>query len=516
MGKEVLLVVDAVANEKGVPREVIFGAMEAALASAARKRYNEDIDARVAIDRKTGDYSSFRRWEVIELGDEEEVEFPDRQLTLAEAVERDPEVEVGGFVEEPMESVEFGRIAAQAAKQVIVQRVREAERSLVVDAYQDRVGELINGIVKRVERGSVYLDLGSNAEAYIPSRQMIPGESVRNGDRLRAFLYEVRHELRGPQLFASRSAKEFLIELFQLEVPEIGQGLIEIKGAARDPGRRAKIAVHALDSRTDPIGACVGMRGSRVQAVSNELAGERIDIILWDENPAQFVINAMAPAEVSSIVVDEDRRTMDIAVEEDKLSQAIGRGGQNVRLASELSGWELNVLTVADAERKSEEESLEVQKLFMDGLDVDEEVAAILVQEGFTNVEEIAYVPESELLNISEFDEDVVTELRRRARDALLTQLIVREEELEEHQPAADLIGLEGMTEAIAYRLAEKGIQTRDDLAECAVDELEEIDGLDAEKAADLIMKARAHWFEDEPESTEAKDDVDQETAKGA
>ncbi|GAB4186619.1 MAG: transcription termination factor NusA [Wenzhouxiangellaceae bacterium] len=511
MGKEVLLVVDAVANEKGVPREVIFGAIEAALASAARKRYNEDIDARVAIDRRTGEYESFRRWEV--LDDEEEIEFPDRQLTLTEAREQQPDIEVGGFIEEPMESVAFGRIAAQAAKQVIVQRVREAERSLVVDAYQDRVGELINGIVKRVERGSIYLDLGSNAEAYIPNRQMIPGESVRNGDRLRAYLADVRLEQRGPQLFASRSAKEFLIELFRLEVPEIGQGLIEIKGAARDPGRRAKIAVHALDNRTDPIGACVGMRGSRVQAVSNELAGERIDIILWDENPAQFVINAMAPAEVSSIVVDEDGRTMDIAVEEDKLSQAIGRGGQNVRLASELTGWDLNVLTVADAERKSEEESQEVQKLFMEGLDVDEEVAAILVQEGFTNVEEVAYVPETELLAIAEFDEDIVNELRRRARDALLTQLIAREEALEEHKPADDLLALEGMNESLAYRLAERGIQTRDDLAECAVDEVEDLEGLDSETAAALIMRARAHWFEDE---TEDNDDQTTGTAQGA
>ncbi|MCG8464980.1 MAG: transcription termination factor NusA [Xanthomonadales bacterium] len=515
MGKEVLLVVDAVANEKGVPREVIFGAMEAALASAARKRYNEDIDARVAIDRATGDYSSFRRWEVVEdLEDEEldELEFPDRQYTLTQAREIKPSIEVGEFIEEPMESVEFGRIAAQAAKQVIVQRVREAERSLVVDAFKDRVGELVNGIVKRVERGSVYLDLGGNAEAYIPSRHMIPGESVRNGDRLRAYLFDVRLEPRGPQLFASRTDKEFLIELFQLEVPEIGQGLIEIKGAARDPGRRAKIAVHALDNRTDPIGACVGMRGSRVQAVSNELAGERIDIILWDENPAQFVINAMAPAEVSSIVVDEDGRTMDIAVEEEKLSQAIGRGGQNVRLASELSGWDLNVLTVADAERKSEEESREVQQLFMQRLDVDEEVAAILVQEGFTNVEEIAYVPESELMTVSEFDEDMVNELRRRARDALLTQLIAREEELDEHQPSQDLLDLEGMPEVVAYRLAEKGVQTRDDLAECAVDELEDIKGLDAEQAAALIMRARAHWFNDADEDADDSSD----TAKGA
>ena len=363
MSKEILLVVDAVSNEKGVEKDVIFEALEAALASAARKRNNDEMDVRVAIDRETGEYETFRRWEVLE--DDAEIEFEDCQLLLSAAQEQDPELAVGDFIEEPMDNVEFGRIAAQAAKQVIVQRVREAERAQVVEAYLEREGELINGIVKRIERGNVYLDLGSNAEAFVAQRHMIQGETVRPGDRLRAFLYEVKAELRGPQLFASRTIKEFLIALFELEVPEIGQELISIMGGARDPGRRAKIAVRSNDPRTDPIGACVGMRGSRVQAVSNELAGERIDIILWDDNPAQFVINAMAPAEVASIVVDEERNAMDIAVEESNLSQAIGRGGQNVRLASELSGWELNVLTVEDADKKSIEEAQKVLGTFM-------------------------------------------------------------------------------------------------------------------------------------------------------
>ena len=501
MSKEILLVVDAVSNEKGVEKDVIFGALEAALASAARKRSNEEMDVRVAIDRETGDYETFRRWEVLE--DDAEMEFEEAQVFLREALEQDPEIEVGGFIEEPMENVEFGRIAAQTAKQVIVQRVREAERAQVIEAFEDREGELVTGIVKRIERGNVYLDLGSNAEAFISQRHMIQGETVRPGDRLRAYLYEVRAETRGPQLFASRTIKEFLIALFELEVPEIGQELITIMGGARDPGRRAKIAVRSNDPRTDPIGACVGMRGSRVQAVSNELAGERIDIILWDENPAQFVINAMAPAEVASIVVDEEHQAMDIAVEESNLSQAIGRGGQNVRLASELTGWELNVLTIEDAEKKSEEEAQKVLETFMQRLDVGEDVATILVQEGFSNVEEVAYVPESELLEIREFDEEIVTELRRRARDSLLTQLIAKEEVLDENRPAEDLLGLEGMTERLAYRLAERGIRTQEDLAELSVDELVEIDEMEEQAAADLIMAARAPWFEEEEAETE-------------
>ena len=497
MSKEILLVVDAVSNEKGVGKDVIFGALEAALASAARKLSDEERDVRVAIDRSTGDYETFRRWQVIE--DDEEMEFPDAQILLKDEKEIDPEIEVGGYIEEPMENAEFGRIAAQTAKQVIVQRVREAERAQVVEEYQDRAGELINGIVKRVERGNVYLDLGGNAEAFISQRHMIPGESVRPGDRLRAYLYEVRAEPRGPQLFASRTIVEFLVALFELEVPEIGQELITIMGGARDAGRRAKIAVRSNDRRTDPIGACVGMRGSRVQAVSNELAGERIDIILWDENPAQFVINAMAPAEVASIVVDEENGSMDIAVEESNLSQAIGRGGQNVRLASELSGWVLNVLTIEQAEQKSEEEGRAILERFMQRLDVGEDVANILVQEGFSNIEEVAYVPESELLEIEEFDEEMVTEIRRRARDALLTQLIAKEEILDQNAPEEDLLQLDGMTERLAYRLAENGVRTQEDLAELSTDELQEFDAdMTEEEAAALIMAARAPWFAEE------------------
>jgi N utilization substance protein A len=496
MSKEILLVVDAVSNEKGVSKDVIFGALEAALASAARKLEGDERDVRVAIDRSTGDYETFRRWEVIE--DDEEMEFEAAQMFLADARKIDPEIEVGGFIEEPMENAGFGRIAAQTAKQVIVQRVREAERAQVVEEYENRAGELVNGIVKRVERGNVYLDLGGNAEAFISQRNMIPGESVRPGDRLRAFLYEVKAEPRGPQLFASRTIVEFLVALFELEVPEIGQGLLTIMGGARDPGRRAKIAVRSNDKRTDPIGACVGMRGSRVQAVSNELAGERIDIILWDENPAQFVINAMAPAEVASIVVDEENQSMDIAVEESNLSQAIGRGGQNVRLASELSGWELNVLTVEQAEQKGEEESRKILERFMQKLDVGEDVANILVAEGFSNIEEVAYVPESELLEIEEFDQEIVTEIRRRARDALLTQLIANEEVLDENAPKDDLMALEGVTERLAYQLAEKGVRSQEDLAELAVDELIAISKMNEEDAAALIMAARAPWFAEE------------------
>jgi N utilization substance protein A len=497
MSKEILLVVDAVSNEKGVSKDVIFGALEAALASAARKLSDEERDVRVSIDRDTGEYETFRRWEVVE--DDTEMEFEDAQIFQAAAIAIDPGIEPGGFIEEPMENAGFGRIAAQTAKQVIVQRVREAERAQVVEEYESRTGELINGIVKRVERGNVYLDLGGNAEAFISQRNMIPGESVRPGDRLRAFLYEVKAEPRGPQLFASRTIVEFLVALFELEVPEIGQDLLSIMGGARDPGRRAKIAVRSNDRRTDPIGACVGMRGSRVQAVSNELAGERIDIILWDDNPAQFVINAMAPAEVASIVMDEENQSMDIAVEEPNLSQAIGRGGQNVRLASELSGWELNVLTIEQAVQKGEEEAHKILERFMVRLDVGEDVANILVQEGFSNIEEVAYVPESELLEVEEFDEEIVTEIRRRARDALLTQLIAKEEVLDENAPEDDLMQLEGMTERLAFRLAEKGVRSQEDLADLAVDELIEIDEMSDEDAAALIMAARAPWFaEDE------------------
>lgn len=495
MSKEILLVVEAVSNEKGVEEEVIFDALEAALASATRKRHADDIDARVEIDRDTGEYRAFRRWEVLADDDEENFESEDRQIRLSEAHKQDPKLEVGDFIEEPIEAVSFGRIAAQTAKQVIVQKVRDAERAQVVEAYQDRVGELVMGVIKRVERSGVYLDLGGNAEGFIPRERLIPREPVRTGDRLRGYLEEVRPEARGPQLFVSRTAPQFLIELFKLEVPEVGQGLIDILGAARDPGLRAKIAVRSHDPRIDPVGACVGMRGSRVQTVSNELAGERIDIIMWDENPVQFVINAMSPAEVVSIVVDEDSHSMDLAVEEDKLSQAIGRGGQNVRLASELCGWELNVMNETQAEEKSEAESRALREVFMGALDVDEELAGVLVQEGFSSLEEVAYVPLSELLEVEEFDEDIVQELRDRARDALLAQAIAGEGDESGGEPAQDLLDMEGMDEATAQLLARHGIVTMEDLAEQAVDDLLEIEGFDQDRAAQLIMTARAPWF---------------------
>jgi N utilization substance protein A len=495
MNKEILMVVDAVSNEKGVDKEVIFEALEAALASATRKKHGEEWDVRVAIDRKSGDYDTFRRWKVF-ADDSKELEVPERELRQDDAKELDPNIEPGGFVEEPMESVAFGRIAAQQAKQVIVQKVREAERAQVVDAYKDRVGQLVSGVVKRVDRNGIYVDLGSNAEGFVPRTDMIPREQVKPQDRIKAFLKEVRSEPRGPQLFLTRTAPEFLIELFKLEVPEVGQGLIQILGAARDPGVRAKIAVRSNDPRIDPVGACVGMRGSRVQAVSNEIAGERVDIIPYDENPAQFVINAMSPAEVQSIVVDEDAHSMDIAVAEDKLSQAIGRGGQNIRLASQLTGWDLNVMTESDAEQKSESEARELVQNFMKQLDVDEDVATILAQEGFSTIEEIAYVPQSELMSIEEFDEAIVKELRNRARDVLLTQAIASEETLDQSMPADDLLLLEGMKPDLALALARRGVRTREDLAEQAVDDISDIEGLASEEAAALIMKARAHWFE--------------------
>ncbi|MDH4015551.1 MAG: transcription termination factor NusA [Chromatiales bacterium] len=496
MNKEILMVVDAVSNEKGVDKEIVFEAIEAALASATRKRHSEDIDVRVAIDRESGEYETFRQWAVF-ADESDELESPDRELRMIDALDIDENAEPGGFVEEPMESIAFGRIAAQTAKQVIVQKIREAERAQVVEEYADRAGELLSGIVKRVDRNGVYVDLGSNAEGFIPRENLIPREPVRPQDRIKALLREVRSELRGPQLFLTRTSPDFLIELFKLEVPEVGQNLIEIMGAARDPGLRAKIAVRSHDSRIDPVGACVGMRGSRVQAVSNELAGERVDIILWNDNAAQFVVNAMSPADVVSIVVDEDSHSMDIAVEEEKLSQAIGRGGQNIRLASELSGWELNVMTETAAEEKSEAEAQDLVQNFMKQLDVDDTVATILVQEGFSSIEEIAYVPESELLAIDEFDQGIVEELRNRARDVLITRAIASEEKIDEAEPAADLRDLEGMDKETAYLLASHGVVTREDLAEQAVDDLLEIENMEEERAAELIMAARAHWFEE-------------------
>ncbi len=495
MNKEILLVVDAVSNEKGVDKEIIFEALEAALAAAARRKHSELWDVRVAIDRKTGEYETFRRWKVF-ADDSREIENPEAELRLEDGIDIDKSVQIGGSVEQPMESAAFGRIAAQQAKQVIVQKVREAERAQVVEQYTERVGTLVSGVVKRIDRNGVYVDLGNNAEGFVPRSDMIVREQLKPQDRVKAFLREVRAEVRGPQLFLTRTAPEFLIELFKLEVPEVGQGMIQILAAARDPGIRAKIAVKSTDPRIDPVGACVGMRGSRVQAVSNEIAGERVDIIPYDENPAQFVINAMSPAEVQSIVVDEEKHGMDIAVAEDKLSQAIGRGGQNIRLASQLTGWELNVMTESDAETKSETESKALIAVFMKQLDVDENVASILVQEGFSTIEEVAYVPAAELAGIEEFDEDIIKELRNRARDVLLTQAIASEESLDAAMPTEDLLTLEGMSPDLALALARRGVRSREDLADQAVDDLADIEGLSAEAAGSLIMKARAPLFE--------------------
>jgi N utilization substance protein A len=494
MNKEILLVAEAVSNEKGVPQDIIFEAIEAALATATKKRHVKEMDVRVAVNRQTGDYSTFRRWQVVE--DVQEEFQPETQTRLKDAQVMQPGIAPGDYIEEPMESVSFGRIAAQTARQVIVQKVRDAERAQVVEVYKSRQGELVTGIVKRAERGSAILDLGSNAEALIGREEMIPREAFRPGDRLRGYLREVRAEARGPQLFVSRTAPELVIELFKLEVPEVGEGLIEIMGAARDPGLRAKIGVKSNEPRIDPVGACVGMRGSRVQAVSSELAGERIDIILWDENPAQYVINAMAPAEVISIVVDEDAHSMDVAVAEDQLSQAIGRGGQNVRLASQLTGWVLNVMTEAQADEKSEAEAESLHSLFKEQLDVDEDIAAILVQEGFSSIEEVAYVPMQEMLGIEEFDEQLVEELRNRAKDVLLTRAITKEEQL--GKPGPDLLEMEGMDNDLAQTLASRGIVSMEDLAEQAVDDILDIEGMDSQRASQLIMTARAPWFANE------------------
>lgn len=495
MNKNILLMVDVVSNEKGVEKELIFQALEAALASAGKEQYGDEADLRVAVDRATGDYETFRRWTVLE-DDSEDFEFPERQIKLSYALKERDGIEPGAVIERKVDSVDFGRIGAQKAKQVIVQKVREAERAQVVTAYQDRVGELISGQVKRLERGSVVVDLGNNAEAIVLRDHLIPREPIRPGDRIRGYLYEVSPQVRGPQLFLSRTAPQYLMELFKLEVPEIAQGLIELKGAARDPGLRAKIAVQAKDKRIDPVGACVGMRGSRVQSVSNELAGERVDIVPWDENIAQFVINAMAPAEVETIVVDEESHSMTIGVAEDKLAQAIGRGGQNVRLASELTGWTLNVMTSGEAEARKDQENQSVLQVFMDNLDVDAEVAGVLVQEGFTTLEEIAYVPTQELLQIDEFDEQIVEELRNRARDILLTKAIAKAEQRAHAKPADDLLALDGMEEDTAYQLAEAGVATLEALADLATDEfLEMLPDFGDERASQLIMAARAKAY---------------------
>lgn len=489
MSREILLVVDVMSREKNVSKDVIFGALELALASATKKRFHEDVDVRVEVDRDTGEYSSFRCWHVVP---DDAVEFPERQIGLTEAKVRNAEVELDGYIEESLEPVEFGRIGAQAAKQVILQKIREAEREQILNDFLARKEYLVTGTIKRMERGNAIIESG-RIEAMLPREQMIPKENLRVGDRVRAYLMRVDRAGRGPQLILSRIAPEFLVKLFELEVPEIEDGLLEIKSAARDPGARAKIAVKSNDQRIDPIGTCVGMRGSRVQAVTSELAGERVDIILWSPEPAQFVINALAPAEISSIVVDEEKHSMDVVVETEQLAQAIGRLGQNVRLASELTGWVLNIMTEEEAEQKNQEESSAIISHFMQKLDVDEEVAGILVQEGFSTLEEVAYVPISEMLEIEAFDEDTINELRSRARNALLTEAIASEEKVE--VPSEELLAMEGMDDQTARTLASKGVVTMDDLADLAVDDLVEMTGMDSERAKELIMKARAPWF---------------------
>lgn len=487
MSREILLLVDALAHEKNVAKTVIFTALELALASATKKRFTEEADVRVAIDRDSGEYNSFRRWQVVES---DLLENPDAQVALDD--ERAAGLEIGDYIEEPLESVEFGRIGAQAAKQVILQKVREAEREQILEDFLARKEHLVTGVIKRMEKGNAIIEIG-RLEAVLPREQMIPKENLRVGDRVRAYLSRIERGGRGPQLMLSRIAPEFLVKLFELEVPEIEDGLLEIKSAARDPGLRSKIAVKANDQRLDPVGTCVGMRGSRVQAVTGELAGERVDIVLWSIEPAQFVINAMAPAEVSGIVVDEDAHSMDVIVDEEQLAQAIGRNGQNVRLASELTGWILNILTEEEAAKKNEEEHSSILQLFVEKLDVDEEVAEILVQEGFSTLEEIAYVPLAEMSEIEAFDEDTINELRKRARAALLTEAIAKEEKVGEL--ADDLLHMEGMDEVTARTLAGQGVATMDDLADLAVDDLVEMTGMDVERAKQLIMTARAPWF---------------------
>lgn len=494
MTKEILLVADAVSNEKGVDQEIIFEAIELALSTATKKRYEEESDIEVIIDRETGDYETFRRWLVVP---DDHLAILGTEFTTEEAAEMDPGLQIGDIYKEKVENVHFGRIAAQTAKQVIVQRVREAERAQVVDEYRDREGELLSGTVKKVTRESVIVDLGNNAEGYMSRDELVGREAFRVGDRVRAILTEVCPEARGPQLILSRACNDMLIELFRIEVPEISEQVIEIRAAARDAGSRAKIAVKTNDGRIDPVGACVGMRGSRVQAVSGELANERVDIVLWDDNPAQLAINALSPAEVESIIVDEDAHSMDVAVAEGNLAQAIGRNGQNVRLAAMLTGWTINVMSSEEAEAKGEEEAGKLVDMFINALEVDEDVSLVLVEEGFTTLEEVAYVPLEEMVNIEGFDEEIAEELRARAKDALLTQAIASEEQLEGSEPAEDLLNMDGMDRHLAFVLASKGIITMEDLAEQAIDDLLGIEDLDEEKAGELIMTARAPWFAD-------------------
>lgn len=494
MSKEILAVVEAVSNEKAIPRERIFEALETALATSTKKKHESEIEVRVEIDRRTGEFETFRRWEVVE-----EVELPTMQITLEAARYEDESMDVGDFVEDDIESVTFDRITTQTAKQVIVQKVREAERAQIVEQFIDNEGDLVTGVVKKVNRETVVLDLGNNAEAVILRDDQLPRENFRPGDRARGLLYSVKPEARGFQLFITRSKPEMLVELFRVEVPEVGEELIELKAAARDPGSRAKIAVKTNDKRIDPVGACVGMRGARVQAVSGELGGERIDIVLWDDNPAQFVINAMAPADVASIIVDEDAHAMDVAVEPDNLAQAIGRNGQNVRLASQLTGWELNVMTVEDLQKKHQEEEQASVENFMKHLDIEQDFSEMLVEEGFSTLEEIAYVPVNELLSVDGLNEELVEELRNRAKESLTTLALAQEESFDGLEPAEDLLSLEGLERELAFKLAAKGVVTLEDLADQGVDELEEIEDLTEERAGELIMAARnICWFGEE------------------
>ncbi|CAB3861175.1 Transcription termination/antitermination protein NusA [Achromobacter pulmonis] len=492
MSREILLLVDALAREKNVTRDVVFGALESALASAMKKRFKDDADIRVAIDRETGDHEGFRRWLVVP--DEAGLQEPDKQEMLSDAIEIVPNIQVGEYIEEPLEPIEFGRIGAQAAKQAILQKIRDAEREQVLNDFLDRGETIVSGTIKRMDKGDAIIETGK-IEARLPRSEMIPKENLRVADRVRAYVLRVDHAARGQQVILSRTSPEFIRQLFENEVPEIEQGLLEIKAAARDAGVCAKIAVVAYDKRIDPIGTCVGMRGSRVTAVRNELGGEQVDIVLWSEDPAQFVIGALAPANVESIVVDEDKHAMDVVVDEENLPKAIGAKGQNVRLASELTGWQINIMTPEESLNRQEVERSGLRATFMNKLDVDEEVADILIDEGFTGIEEIAYVPMQELLEIEAFDEDTINELRARARNALLTEAIAQEERLE---TAQDLLELEGMTPELAAKLAERQVHTRDDLAELATDELAEIAGLTEQEASDLIMRARAHWFDEE------------------
>ena len=506
MGLEIISVVDAVSETKDMDREIIFEAIENALESATKKKYDYNLDVKVKIDRLTGDYETYRRWMVF-ADESRDLEDPDIELRMIDAIDINKDAQPGEYVEEAIESVDFDRIGAQIAKQVIVQKVREAEKQKTIEQYKDKVGEVISGVVKRMDRNGFYIDIGNNAEAFLPRKEMIPKEALRPQDRIKSILKAINDDLKGPPLLLSRVMPEFLIELFKVEVPEITQNLITIEGASRDPGLRAKIAVHSEDKKIDAVGACVGMRGSRVQSVSNELNGERIDIILWSNNNAQFVVNAMSPANVVSIIVDEEKNSMDIAVEEAKLSQAIGRGGQNIRLASELTGWKLNVLSETEALEKDDEEIKDNAQIFVEKLSVGEDVATLLAQEGFSTIDQVAYVPINELEKIDGFDEALVNELRERAQDQLLVEAITTEENLEENGPSENLIQLESVTESIAYALARNGINDKDTLAEQSIDDLIDIDEIDETLAGEIILEARKEWFEKGEITTNQQED---------